>query len=70
MEIMISLFLMLVYTSSKPKDTEMCLNRKCITWINFSVAPDAVGVNDVLKAGGELVSLVERRWSLLCLHPV
>lgn len=48
----------------------MCLNKKCITWINFSVAPDAIGVNDVLKARGELVSLVERRWSLLCLHPV
>lgn len=59
-------------------DTEMQSNSAAIlkkvyiyiTWIDFPVVPDAIGVNDVLEARGELVGLVKSRWSLLRLHPI
>ena len=41
-----------------------------MTWIDFPVVSDAVGINDVLEARRELVGLVEGGWSLLGLHPV
>lgn len=43
---------------------------ECMTWIYFPVAPDAIGIDDVLKAWRELVGLVESRRRLFGLHPV
>jgi len=46
------------------------LDTLCVTWVDFPVVSDAVGVHDVLEAGGELVGLVEGGRSLFGQHPV
>lgn len=40
------------------------------TWVDLSVGSDAVSIHDVLESRGELVGLVESRWSLFGLHSV
>ena len=41
-----------------------------ITWIDFTIGTNAISINDILKARGELVGLVESGRGLLSLHPV
>ena len=47
-----------------------CGTFRCVTWVDFPVVSDSVGVHDVLEAGGELVGLVEGGRSLFGQHPV
>lgn len=41
-----------------------------LTWIDFSIAGDSIGINEVLEPLGELISSVERGWDLSCRHEV
>lgn len=41
-----------------------------LTWIYFSICPNAISINNVLKARSKLVSFVVCGWGLIGLHPV
>lgn len=41
-----------------------------VTWVDLAVVADAIGINDALKARGELVGFVEGGWRLFSLHSV
>lgn len=40
------------------------------TWIYFPICPNAISINNVLKARSKLVSFVVCGWGLIGLHPV
>lgn len=56
---------------TKKFETEVLdFSKSEFTWIYFSICPNAVSINNVLKARSKLVSFVVRGWGLIGLHPV
>lgn len=57
--------------TTKKLETEILdFSKSEFTWIYFPICPNAISINNVLKARSKLVCFVVCGWGLIGLHPV